>query len=84
MYLSVDKPKTGLLKPTEVPVSLTVELGQLTISMEKLMQIEVGNLLDISLRPNNEVILTLNGKAIAKAELIRIGENLGVRILELG
>ena len=79
-----DKPKTGLLKPTEVPVSLTVELGQLTISMEKLMQIEVGNLLDISLRPNNEVILTLNGKAIAKAELIRIGENLGVRILELG
>ena len=48
------------------------------------MQIEVGNLLDISLRPNNEVILTLNGKAIAKAELIRIGENLGVRILELG
>jgi len=76
-------PSQGLLKSEHVPISLIVELGELNISMDKLLQIEVGNLLDISIPPENGVNLTFNGKLIAKAELIRIGENLGVRILEL-
>jgi len=79
-----EQPAQGLLKPEQVPVSIIVELGRIQMTMDKLLQLEPGNLIDISLDPLNGVDLTLNGKIIAKAELIRIGENVGVRILELG
>lgn len=79
-----EQPSQGLLKTEQIPVLLTVELGKIQMSMDKLLQIEPGNLLEISLQPENGVNLTMNGKKIARAELIRIGENLGVRILELG
>ncbi len=76
--------KGGPLTPDQIPVNIIVELGSIQLTMDKLLQIEPGNLLDISIQPENGVDLTINGKLIAKAELIRIGENLGVRILELG
>lgn len=76
--------KGGLLTPDQIPVNIIVELGSIKLTMDKLLQIEPGNLLDISIQPENGVDLTINGRIVAKAELIRIGENLGVRILELG
>lgn len=74
----------GPLTPDQIPVTIVVELGSIQVTMDKLLQIEPGNLLDISVQPENKVDLTINGRVIARAELIRVGENLGVRILELG
>jgi flagellar motor switch protein FliN/FliY len=54
------------------------------MSIEQLMKLEPGNLLDVDIRPEHSVNLTIQGKLVGKGELIRIGDAVGVRILQLG
>lgn len=73
-----------LLAPKQIPVNIVVEIGQVEMTMEQLIKLEPGNLLDVNLNPKNGVDLTINGKLVGKGELVRIGDIIGVRILELG
>lgn len=68
----------------ETPIHITVELAKLRVTLEKLMQLTPGNVLDLPLEPDQSVALIVGGKKIGKAELVYLGEKLGVRILELG
>ena len=68
----------------DIPMTLTVEVGQIELTMDQLLKLEPGNLLDVTLHPRNGVDLTVNGRIVGKGELIRIGETLGVRILQVG
>lgn len=77
--LSVEK----LITKEEIPITLTVEISRIKISVEKLLQMEPGNLIELSVRPEQGVYLTVQGKRIAKGELVHLGETLGVKILEL-
>jgi flagellar motor switch protein FliN len=79
-----EPPKRTLISPEEIPLALTVEVGQVKMTMDQVIKLEPGNLLEIDIHPENGVDLTINGKLVGKGELIRIGETLGVRILQLG
>ncbi|MBI3900964.1 MAG: FliM/FliN family flagellar motor switch protein [Chlamydiia bacterium] len=68
----------------EVPLTLAVELARIQIPLEKLMQLQPGNTLEMPLDPTQLVSLTLRGKLIAKGELIQLGEKLGIQITTLG
>jgi flagellar motor switch protein FliN len=72
------------ISPEQITVSLIVEVGRLQISVQKLMELEPGNLLELDVHPEDGVNLVINGKTVGRGELVRIGENLGVRVLELG
>lgn len=72
------------ISPEEIPLALTVEIGQIQMTMDQLLKLEPGNLLEIEIHPENGVDLTINGKLVGKGELIRIGEALGVRVLQIG
>lgn len=72
------------ITPEQIPVTVVVEVGQVQMTMEQLLKLEPGNLLDINLHPENGVDLTINGKVVGKGELIRIGDVIGVRVLQLG
>jgi flagellar motor switch protein FliN/FliY len=54
------------------------------MTVEQLTKLEPGNLLEIEIHPENGVLLTIQGKAVGKGELIRVGEAIGVRVLQLG
>lgn len=75
---------SNLISPEQIPVNVIVEVGQVEMTMEQLIKLEPGNLLDVNLNPKNGVDLTINGKLVGKGELIRIGDVIGVRILQLG
>lgn len=72
------------LKPEEIPLSIVVEVGRLQMSVQKLLELQPGNLLELNVRPEMGVDLVINGRRIGKGELLRIGEVLGVRILDIG
>lgn len=72
------------INPTDIPLNIVVEVGRLQMSMQKLMEIEPGNTLELDVHPENGVDLVVNGRRIGKGELLRIGESLGVRILDIG
>ncbi len=68
----------------DIPLNVCVELARLRITLDHLMHLNPGNTLELPIHPDQGVSLTVNGKKVGKAELIYIGEALGIRILELG
>ena len=41
-------------------------------------------MIDLGVRPEQSVSITVNGSRVARAELVQIGEALGLKILEIG
>lgn len=76
-----EEPKE-ISSPEDIPLSISVEVGSFQMSIKKLMELAPGNLLELGVKPENGVDLVFNGKCIARGELLRIGDTLGVRILE--
>ncbi len=79
---SVEEEENTDLK--SLPINLCIEIARFKISLKKLMSLEPGNVLELPIHPNQAASLTVNGKKMGSAELIYLGENLGIRILDLG
>jgi flagellar motor switch protein FliN len=76
-------PAEPTFKIDEIPLSVIIEVGRLQMSVKKMMDLQPGNLLELDVHPENGVDLVVNGKRIAKGELVKLGEALGVRILDI-
>ncbi len=76
--------KTTPISTQDIPIQLIVEIGKIRMSMEKFLQLEPGNFLEIPVSPENGVDITVNGQLVGRGELVRMGEVMGVRIMELG
>lgn len=68
----------------DLPVTVVVEAARIKMSLEKLMHLQPGNLLELSYPFTQNVSLTVNGQCVGKAEIVELGETLGLRILEIG
>ena len=73
-----------LLSRTEIPLTLSVEVARLRINLDKLLALSPGNILELPVKPQQGVDVVVEGKKIAKAELVKLGEMLGIKILSLG
>jgi flagellar motor switch protein FliN len=73
-----------IISTNEIPLTLIVEIARLRINLDKLLQLSPGNVLELPVKPEQGVDLTVNGKKVAKAELIKLGEMLGIKILQIG
>lgn len=68
----------------KMDMTIIVEIGRIQMSVQKLMELQPGNLLDLEIQSENGVDLVVNGTCIGRGELLRIGETLGVRVLDKG
>lgn len=66
----------------ELPLQVTVELARLRMTVNQLTKLAPGNFLELPIHPEQEVALTVNGQKIGRAELVYLGDVLGIRILE--
>jgi flagellar motor switch protein FliN len=73
-----------MISTHEIPISLTVEVARLRMTLDKVLQLQPGNMLELSVSPESGVDITAGGKKIAKGELVKLGEMLGVKILQIG
>ncbi len=73
----------AMVSPENVPLQIHVEVARIKLTLEKLLQLQPGNVLDLAIQPEQGVSLTLNGKVVGRGELIEMGERLGVKITEL-
>jgi flagellar motor switch protein FliN/FliY len=76
--------QAAVVSPESIQMTVVVEVGRLQMSIQKLMELQPGNLLELDVHPENGVDLVINGKCIGRGELLRIGETLGVRVLDKG
>lgn len=73
-----------LISSNEIPLTLVVEVDRIRMSLDKLLQLTPGNVLELAVRPEQGVHITVGGKRVARAELIKLGDTLGIKILQLG
>lgn len=67
----------------DVPVNLTVELGGCKLSMREVLQLNSGSVVQLDKAADAPVELFVNGKLVAKAEVVVIEERFGVKITEV-
>jgi flagellar motor switch protein FliN/FliY len=64
----------------EWPVTLTVELGRVGLSLEQMADLKPGDILNLARHSREPVELTSGGRLVACGELLLIDTELGVRI----
>jgi type III secretion protein Q len=66
----------------DAPIELCVELARFTVRLEEVLGLRVGEVWSTGCAIGERVVLTANGRAIARGELVDIDGDIGVRILE--
>lgn len=67
----------------DIPLSITVVIGTTVITIKELLNLRPGSVVALDESINSFVSVYANGKLIAKAELVVVGENFGIRIAEI-
>ena len=67
----------------DIPLQVTVELGRTHKSLQEVMNFGVGTIIMLDRLAGEPVDVIVNGKRIAKGEVVVIDENYGVRINEI-
>lgn len=67
----------------DVPLEITVELGRTVKTIKEILDFAPGTILELDKIAGEPVDILVNGKFIAKGEVVVIDENFGVRITEI-
>ena len=71
----------GLIK--DVPLEVTVELGRTTKSISDILDFSPGTIIELDRIAGEPIDVLVNGKFVAKGEVVVIEESFGVRITEI-
>ncbi len=67
----------------DVPLCLVCEVGRLEMPLDSVRQLGEGSILKIKGDRDEVVQVVMNGRKIARGELIKVGDGLGVRLTKL-
>ena len=67
----------------DLPVTLTVELGRLSLSLTKLADLKAGDVLELLRNSREPVDLTSGDRLVARGEIVQMDQDLGIRILQV-
>lgn len=66
-----------------VQVSMTAQVGTVTMSVERLFSLAAGDVVKMNELLEAPLTLMLNGKPVARGELLAVDDHFGIRILEV-
>jgi flagellar motor switch protein FliN/FliY len=67
----------------DVPLEVTVELGRCNKSIKEILDFSPGTIIELNKLAGEPVDVLVNGKFVAKGEVVVIEENFGIRITEI-
>ena len=67
----------------EVPLQVTVEIGRTRRKVQDILEFSKGSLVVLDKLAGDQVDLFVNGKCIARGDVVVIEDNFGVRITEI-
>jgi type III secretion system YscQ/HrcQ family protein len=67
----------------DIPLQVAVELARVPITAEEIVALKVGQVIDLNRVAGEPIDLSVNGKIVARGELVEVDGNLGVRVLSL-
>ncbi len=67
----------------DVPLQVTVELGNTRMKIKEILELGVGSIVELDKLAGDPVDIYVNGKLIAKGEVVVIDENFGIKVTDI-
>jgi flagellar motor switch protein FliN/FliY len=67
----------------DIDLPLSVRFGETEMTLEALTRLGPGSMIDLGRSPDDPVDVLINGRLVARAEVVVVSGNYGVRILEI-
>ena len=67
----------------DVPLEVTVELGRTNKTIKEILDFSPGTIIELNKLAGEAIDLLVNGKYVAKGEVVVIEDNFGIRITEI-
>ena len=71
----------GKIKDVQVPIQVII--GETSLSVEDISNLQEGSIVELDSLAGEPVIVEAAGKPVAKAEVVVIDENFGFRVTDL-
>lgn len=68
---------------SNVKVNMTVEVGRTQITLQDLLRLSEGSVVELDRMAGDPLDILVNGTAIAKGEVVVVGEKFGIRFGEV-
>lgn len=73
----------GLEMILDIPLDVTVELGRVRMLIKDVLELSSGSIIELDRVAGEPVDLLVNGRLVAKGEVVVIEDNFGIRITEI-
>lgn len=70
----------GLDHLLDIPVQVAVEVGRVRLELSDLVRRGPGSVIELDREAHEPADILVNGKVVARGEVVTVGENYGVRI----
>ena len=67
----------------DIPLRVTVELGRTSVVIKDLLQLGQGSVLELDKLAGEPMEILVNGKLIAKGEVVVVNEKFGIRLTDI-
>jgi len=67
----------------DVPLEVSVELGRTKMLIKDILDLAAGSIIELEAVAGEPVDVIVNGKLVAKGEVVVIEDNFGVRVTEI-
>lgn len=67
----------------DVPLEVTVELGRTSKKIKEILEFSPGTIVELDKLAGEPIDILVNGKFVAKGEVVVIDENFGIRIIDI-
>lgn len=67
----------------DVPLRVTVELGRTRKTIEEILDLSTGDVIELDKKSGEPADMFVNGKLVARGEIVLIDENIGIRLTEI-
>lgn len=66
-----------------VHVQLVIEVGRAEMTLDELFALKNGDVVTLNEQVNEPVLLRLDGKPVARGNLLAVGDNFGIQVTEI-
>lgn len=75
--------ETSLDVILDIPVTLSMEIGRTSISIEKLLQLAKGSVVELDRMAGEPLDVLVNGTLVARGEVVVVNDKFGVRLSDV-
>lgn len=78
-----DKSASDLSPVFDVPVNISAVLGRANLSVQQLLQLGSGSILELDRKVGEAIDIYVNNRLVARGEVVIVDERLGVTMTEI-